>query len=191
MKRKKVERRLRSPLKRESERALRDRKFNRRRSSIRRTYGAIVDHARADARLRRPDLNPPPRLGGRPDGGFRGRPVSAGPVGRGGSSRGARSRRSPGRGRTPRVAAGRRRDAGAELREDLVDHRRLRDEGDESHEAVAAGSRQGVDFNDQSAIVRGMSSPMEQPKNPLLGVTLERVVTELVEWIRSRQCISI
>ena len=34
--------------------------------------------ARGPAGAQRPDLRPPPRLGGRPDGVFRGRPVAAG-----------------------------------------------------------------------------------------------------------------
>ena len=43
---------------------------------------------------------------------------------------------------------GRRRGAGAEVREDLIDHRRLRDEGDDPHRAVAGRAREGVDFKD-------------------------------------------
>ena len=54
---------------------LQDRKFNRARSSIRRTYGAIADPAMAGRRVA---ACPPPRLGGRPDGVARGRPVAAG-----------------------------------------------------------------------------------------------------------------
>jgi len=68
-------------------------------------------------------------------------------MGRGGSSRGARSRRSSGRGQTPR-GVGRRRGAGAEVREDLVDHRRLGADGDETHRAVAGGAREGIDCED-------------------------------------------
>jgi len=43
---------------------------------------------------------------------------------------------------------GRRRRAGAEVREDLVDHGPLRAAGDEAHHAVAAGAREGVDLED-------------------------------------------
>ena len=52
-----------------------DRKFNRGRSSIRRTHGAIAYPARAG---RRAAACPPPRLGGRPNGVARGHPVAAG-----------------------------------------------------------------------------------------------------------------
>ena len=38
--------------------------------------------------------------------------------------------------------------AGAEGREDLVDHRGLRDERDAAHDAVAGGTREGVDLED-------------------------------------------
>ena len=44
-------------------------------------------------------------------------------------------------------ALGRRR-AGPEVGEDLVDHRRLRDERDEAHDAVAGGIREGVDLEE-------------------------------------------
>lgn len=80
-----------------------DRKFNRARSSIRRTYGAIADPARAG---RRAAACPPPRLGGRPDGVARGRPVAAG--------RGDRSDAPVGRTRAPNVPA-RRRGVGVRL----------------------------------------------------------------------------
>jgi len=43
---------------------------------------------------------------------------------------------------------GRRRGAGAEVREDLVDHGPLRDAGDEAHHAVAGRAREGVDLED-------------------------------------------
>ena len=43
---------------------------------------ARLPTTRGLARLRRPALRPPPRLGGRPDGVSHGRPVSAGPIGR-------------------------------------------------------------------------------------------------------------
>ena len=38
--------------------------------------------------------------------------------------------------------------AGAEVRHDLVDHRRLRDEGDDPHDAVARGARERVDLEE-------------------------------------------
>ena len=38
--------------------------------------------------------------------------------------------------------------AGSEVGEDLVDHRRLRDEGDDAHRAVAGGTRERVDLED-------------------------------------------
>ena len=38
--------------------------------------------------------------------------------------------------------------AGLEMREDLVDHRRLGDERDDPHGAVARGTRERVDFED-------------------------------------------
>jgi len=60
-----------------------DRKFNRARSSIRRTYGAIADPARAG---RRAAACPPPRLGGRPDGVARRYPVARGRIGRPGGT---------------------------------------------------------------------------------------------------------
>jgi len=56
-----------------------------------------------------------------------------------------------GRTRTPNAPERRRgppRGAGAELREDLVDHRPLGHERDEAHRAVAGGAREGVDFKD-------------------------------------------
>ena len=40
------------------------------------------------------------------------------------------------------------RHAGAEVREDLVDDRRLRDAGDDAHRAVAGGTREGVHLED-------------------------------------------
>jgi hypothetical protein len=43
---------------------------------------------------------------------------------------------------------GRGRGAGAEVREDLVDHRRLGDEGDDAHRAVAGGTGERIDFED-------------------------------------------
>jgi len=43
---------------------------------------------------------------------------------------------------------GGRRGAGSEVREDLVDHGPLRDEGDEAHHAVAGRARDGVDLED-------------------------------------------
>ena len=49
---------------------------------------------------------------------------------------------------TPFVGVGRRRGAGAAVREDLVDHRPLGSERDEAHRAVAGGGTQRVDFND-------------------------------------------
>jgi len=62
---------------------IQDRKFNRARSSIRRTYGAIADPARAG---RRAAACPPPRLGGRPDGVARRHPVARGRIGRPGGT---------------------------------------------------------------------------------------------------------
>jgi hypothetical protein len=50
--------------------------------------------------------------------------------------------------RPPQAAGGRRVRSGgasAEVRQDLVDHRRLRDEGDDPHDAVARGARERVD----------------------------------------------
>ncbi len=82
---------------------------------------------------RRRALRSPPRLGVHRDGVARGRPVQA----------------VPGRGRTPRVAVGRRRGTGAAVREDPVEHRRLRDDGDEAHHTVAARAREGIDCNDR------------------------------------------
>jgi len=69
-------------------------------------------------------------------------------VGRRGPSREARSRRSPGRGRTPRGGVGRRRGAGAEVREDLVDHGPLRDERDDPHGPATGRAGQRVDLED-------------------------------------------
>jgi hypothetical protein len=43
---------------------------------------------------------------------------------------------------------GRVRGAGPEVREDLVDHRRLGDERDEAHRAVAGRTRERVDLNE-------------------------------------------
>jgi len=43
---------------------------------------------------------------------------------------------------------GRRRVAGAEVREDLVDHRRLRDERHDPHRAVAGRACEGIDLED-------------------------------------------
>ncbi len=81
-----------------------------------------------------------------------------------------RSSRTTGSPRTPHVPAGRGRvtrrargggrrgaawpgvrlagGAGAEVREDLVDHRRLGSERDEAHRAVAGGARERVDVKD-------------------------------------------
>ena len=48
----------------------------------------------------------------------------------------------------PRASVDRGRGARAEVRQDLVDHRRLRDERDEAHHAVAGRAREGIDFAD-------------------------------------------
>ena len=64
------------------------------------------------------------------------------------AARGARSGRSPGRGRTPRAAGRGRGRARAEVREDPVRHRRLRDAGDDAHGAMAGRAREGIDFKD-------------------------------------------
>jgi len=69
-------------------------------------------------------------------------------VGRSGPSREARSRRSSGRGRTPRGGVGRRRGAGAEVREDLVDHGPLRDARDDPHGPATGRAGQRVDLKD-------------------------------------------
>jgi hypothetical protein len=72
---------------------------------------------------------------------------SGGGAGRCVSSRGARCRRCPGRWGAPRAGV-RSGGAGAEVRQDLVDHRRLRDEGDDPHDAVARGAHERVDLEE-------------------------------------------
>jgi len=64
--------------------------------------------------------------------------------GGGGSSRGARSRRSLGCGRTPRGGVGRGRGAGAARREDPVDHGGLGDARDDPHGPATRRARQRV-----------------------------------------------
>lgn len=69
-------------------------------------------------------------------------------------SLGAWRRRRSGRGRTPRAGVGGGgRGAGAELREDPVDHRRLRDAGDDPHRAVAGRARERVDLWESEGII--------------------------------------
>ena len=63
-----------------------------------------------------------------------------------GSSRGARPCRSPSRRGTPRGGGRGWGGAGPAVGEDLVDQRRLRDEGDDAHHAVAGRAREGVDL---------------------------------------------
>ncbi len=74
-------------------------------------------------------------------------PCSGGAVGRCGSSRGVRCRRCPGRWGAPRAGV-RTGGACAEVRQDPVDHRRLRDESDDPHDAVARGARERVDLEE-------------------------------------------